>query len=140
MVRTREVIPLPLEHALLSTRVLAALYALDEQKKAPLLDGVFDEAAKLLEIILKGRKDAQERSVSGKSAEYALAYGEAIRAIEMLPNRPKVSEEVGKLLSNLIRTAEALRAGDKVKQESVQEIRQFFELLRNVAARASARR
>jgi hypothetical protein len=138
MVRTREIIPAPLEHALLATRVMAALYALDSPRRdTPVLRGAFEDAATFLRTIMNGKRHTQERLVSEKSVEYALAYGEAIRAIEMFPDRPKVVGQVHEVLETLLTTTEALTAKRDVPRESVDQLLLFFELLRDITGQAN---
>ena len=139
MVRTREVIPAPLEHALLATRVLAVLYAPEKAHNTPILESTLDDAAKFLRNIIEGRKYTKERLISHKSFEYALAYGEAIRAIEMLPKQEKLRGEVSELLSGLLQTTESFKAGKEVAPERRELLKMFFTHLRKIAANADAK-
>ena len=131
MVRTREVIPGPLQHALLATRVLAVLYALDKSLGTPIFRTTMEDASGFLHAIIEGRRYTKERVVKDKS--YALAYGEAIRAIEMLPTQDAPSGGVGDLLSDLLATAESLKSGKEVSPVQVKRLTVFFTRLRTVA-------
>ena len=137
--RTREVIPAPLENALLATRVVAALHALDAGIQTPLVEGAFDEASNFLRTVIEGRTFAKERRVTDKSARYALAYGEAVQAIGRLRTSPVVSDEGATVLSELLRTIDLLRSGHAVPTDDRDTLRNFFTMLRDICAHSSPR-
>jgi hypothetical protein len=136
---TREAIPTPLEHALLATRVLAILHAVDKPQASTILAPVLDDAIRFLDSIMKGREYTKERRVSNVTFEYAFAYGEAIRAIETLPNRGRLSGEVNEMLADLIHTAKSLRTRQPVPSDSTERLISFFALLREVAVSNNTR-
>ena len=139
MFQTREAIPTPLEHALLATRVLAVLHAVDRSQGSSIFVSALDDAIRLLDSITKGREYTKERRVSNVTFEYAFAYGEAIRAIETLPNRGRLSGEVNEMLADLIHTAKSLRSREPVPADSTERLISFFTLLREVAANNNQR-
>jgi hypothetical protein len=138
MNRTREVIPPSLDHALMATRVLAALNQLENPHPSPLIAGAMDDAVRFLNSIIKGKEYASELKVAENSYECTLAYGEAIRAVDMLP-RPSgaasKSDDVMKLVNECLQAANALSQKKNVDKQQVSKLSVFFNLVREVSLR-----
>jgi hypothetical protein len=138
MYRTRDVITPSLDHALLATRVMAALQQLDNPQPSPLIAGAIDDAVRFLQNIIEGKRYTERREVSENSYESALAYGEAIRAIELLPEptdaaaRLSVTDVVGERL----KAARAISQQQPVDRDAVSELLKFFSLVRDVAMKS----
>jgi hypothetical protein len=137
--QTREVIPTPLENAMLATRVIAALHAVDAGITTPLVEGAFGEAGEFLHSVNEGKLFAKQRKVTEKSARYALAYGEAVRAIGTLRAAPVMSEDEATVFADLVHTIERLRDGVEVSKDEREIVRRFFTFLRDVFAQANPR-
>jgi hypothetical protein len=137
MLRTREVIPIPLEHALLATRVLAVLYAGGETHNTPLLVGALDDASTFLNNIIEGKQFTKTRAVSQSSFDCALAYGEAINVFESLPKQKETSVEVGDFVKRLLDTAQSIKSGRSVEREEVESLIEFFNRVRHFALQAN---
>jgi hypothetical protein len=139
MINAHEVFPVSLEHALLANRVVGALSGerrdvdLEERRRA-LVDagGFFD-------VILKGRRFTQSREVCAESYHAAVAYGDAIKAVELLPATQNGQSELGELLNALASTVIDLQAGKRVQPGKVDELVGFFERVRDVCLCASNR-
>jgi hypothetical protein len=138
MNRTREVIPPSLDHALMATRVLAALNQLENPRPSPLIAGAMDDAVRFLNNIIKGERYTSELKVAENSYECTLAYGEAIKAVDMLPTaqgKGTRSEHVIELVTECLQAAEALSKKEVVDKQSVANLTSFFGLVREVSLR-----
>jgi hypothetical protein len=129
MIRTREVIPPPLDHALLATRVLAALNQLENPRPSPLIEGAIDDAVLFLNNIIKGKQYTSELKVAENSYECTLAYGEAIRAVELLPVAEGVavrSDKVMAFVGECLTSAKAISQKRTVNKKAVSDLSSFF--------------
>ena len=140
MIRSRDVIPSPLQHAMLATRVLVALDRYEEAGHAPpALDAAMGSALQYLGKILQGRNNAKDLRIDADSSyESALAYGEAMRAVEIsagVSGSAKFLEFVNELQG----IASALRLNEPVNKQSIEELKQFFKQVRAVALSSGER-
>lgn len=138
MNRTREVIPPSLDHALMATRVLAALHQLEDPRPSPLIAGAMDDAVRFLKNIIKGKQYTSDLKVAENSYECTLAYGEAIRAVDMLPSNEgsaAKSDNVMRLVTGCLKAAEALSQEQSVDKQSISDLTKFFNLVREVSLR-----
>ena len=137
MIRTKEIIPASLDHALLATRVLAALSQLDNPHPSPLIDGAVEEAVSFLKNIIQGKRYTSGRTVDDSSYECALAYGEAIRAVDLLPIpvAPATKSDVMVFVKECLIAAEAISRNEAVDKKSVSNLTEFFRLVRDITMR-----
>jgi hypothetical protein len=139
MIRSRDVIPSPLQHAMLATRVLVALDRYEEAGRAPALDAAMGGALQYLGKILQGRNNAKDLRIDADSSyESALAYGEAMRAVE-ISTGGSGSAKFLEFVSELQGIASALRLNEPVNKQSVEELKQFFKQVRSVALSSGER-
>ena len=136
MIRSRELIPASLEHALIANRVLAAL-ASDDLTSQESQDAIEDGLG-FLRTVLKGGQLASSRSVEADSYVAAMAYGEGVKAFELVEYQPGQNENPGPYLNALLECASALRQppGDG---EAVQRLKSFFETIRDIALASTER-
>src|SRR5690348_14239732 len=133
MIQTRELFPASFDHALLANRVSHVLYQI-QQNEEPSDRGTLDDAIKFLQFIRKGREFTQQLTLSENSYQAALAYGEAIRAIETLSVRRKsLEEDIDQLLKWLIQVTENLRDVKPVEKEDVSTLDSFFNVIAEAA-------
>lgn len=135
MIRSREIIPTSLEHALIANRVLVALasHDLTSQESQDAMEG----GLQFLKSVLEGGRLVAARSVSADSYKAALAYGESVKAFELV-EQPGHSENPTVYLQALVNYASALReqTGD---ERAVQKLTGFFETIRDLALEATER-
>jgi hypothetical protein len=136
MIRSREVIPASLEHALIANRVLAALASNDLASQES--QDAVDDGLRFLGSVLKGGQLASQRSIEADSYKAALAYGEGVKAFELV-GRPGQNDDPTPYLEELLRCASALRehAGDDEK--AVEDLKNFFRTIRDVALASTER-
>jgi hypothetical protein len=136
MIRSRELIPASLEHALIANRVLAAL-ASDDLSSQESQEAIEDGLG-FLRSVLKGEQLASRRSVEADSYGAAMAYGEGVKAFELVEYQPGQKENPAPYLHALLECASALRQapGDG---EAVQRLRSFFETIRDIALASTER-
>jgi hypothetical protein len=136
MIRSRELIPASLEHALIANRVLAALASddLDSQESQEAVE----DGLRFLRSVLKGGQLASSRSVEVDSYGAAMAYGEGVKAFELVEYQPGQSEDPAPYLQALVECASALRErpGD---DQAVQRLKSFFETIRDIALASTER-
>jgi hypothetical protein len=72
MIRSRDVIPSPLQHAMLATRVLVALDRYEDPGYAPRLNAAMANAVEYLEKIQQGRNYAKDLRITQTAYESAL--------------------------------------------------------------------
>jgi hypothetical protein len=135
MIRSHEVIPASLEHALVANRVLAALASND--LASPESQGAVEDGLRLLESMIDGERLTASRSVSASSYQSALAYGEGIRAFEVFAYSRRGNEDPVVFLRELVGVASALRGNQRVEENVVQEFRNFFRIMRDIALASS---
>jgi hypothetical protein len=137
MIRTKEVIPTSLDHAMLATRVLASLNQIENPHPSPLIDGAMEDAVRFLKCIIDGKRYTAGREVNENSYECSLAYGEAIRAVELLPtpNASSAKADIIAFVVACLQSAEAISRKQKVDKDSVDELMAFFRLVRDVTLR-----
>jgi hypothetical protein len=136
MIRSRELIPASLEHALIANRVLAAL-ASGELSSQESQDAI-EDGLRFLKSVLKGGELASSRSVEADSYGAAMAYGEGVRAFELVEYRPGQNENPTPYLHALLECASALRQ-DSGDGEAVQKLKSFFETIRDIALASTER-
>ena len=140
MIRSREVFPTFLEHALLANRVLEVLKQEDigeeEKRKA------MDQAIRFIDVVLQGKLFTEKREVSERSYQAALAYGEAIKAVSEMRkggNRNKKGQGFDKFLQELRHITEALRDNKQVDKDARNALCLFFSSMRDIAFSARTR-
>jgi hypothetical protein len=91
---------------------------------------------RFLNKIIKGKQYTSERKITENSYECTLAYGEAIRAVDMVPipegTPPK---SVVTFVKECLRVAEAISENRVVDEKSVSDLRMFFDFVREVSLR-----
>jgi hypothetical protein len=136
MIRSREVIPASLEHALIANRVLAALASNDLTSQES--QDAVDDGLQFLESVLKGGQLATKRSIEADSYKAALAYGEGVKAFELV-ERPGENADPTPYLEELLRYASALREHPTHNEEAVEGLKSFFRTIRDIALASSER-
>jgi hypothetical protein len=136
MIRSRELIPASLEHALIANRVLAAL-ASDDLSSQESQDAMEDGLG-FLRSVLKGGELASKRSVEADSYGAAMAYGEGVKAFELVEYQPGQNENPAPYLHALLECATALRQ-DPEDGAAVQKLKSFFETIRDIALASTER-
>lgn len=130
MIRSREVIPLSLEHALVANRVLAALASRNltsEESQDAVQDGIG-----FLNSMLDGERLTASRSVEVNSYEPALAYGEGVKAFELVAYEANVDPVT--YLQELVKMATGLRRQPQHGDEQVvSRLAAFFRTVRDLA-------
>jgi hypothetical protein len=101
VIRSREVIPASLEHALVANRVLAAL-ASNDLASQDSQDAV-EDGLRFLQSVLEGGRLATSRYVHADSYKAALAYGEGVKAFELVGYRPGQSDDPTPYLEELVK-------------------------------------
>ena len=137
MIKSREIIPTSLEHALVANRVLAAL-ASEDLTSGEARDAVAD-GLQLLKSMIHGQEFTASRSVSADSYHAALAYGEGVRAFEIVAYQRGGSDEPIVFLRKLANVATALNENQPVEAQAVQEFKNFFRIMRDIALASSER-
>lgn len=137
MIRSREVIPLSLEHALVANRVVAALASRNlasEESQNAVQDGIV-----FLNSMLEGQRLTASRSVSANSYRPALAYGEGVKAFALVHYGQSNVDPVV-YLKDLVRMATGLAAHPESSDEQVVgKLRAFFDVVRDLALASSDR-
>ncbi len=131
MIRSREVITPSLEHALVANRVLAALASNDlnsEETQEAINDGLG-----FLKSMITGKEATTSRSVAADSYRAALAYGEGLRAFELVAIQGGGNTEPTVYLNALIDTASALSKRGHVDQTAIEGFTSFFKTVRDIA-------
>jgi hypothetical protein len=136
MIRSREVIPLSLEHALVANRVIAALASLDlntEESKDAMQSGVA-----FLNSMLQGQRLSASRSVQIDSYRPALAYGEGVRAFAL--TRAEADIDPVAYLQDLVQKATRLAAHpERGDEQDIGNLVKFFRTVRDLALASSDR-
>ncbi|MCL5671524.1 MAG: hypothetical protein M1423_09575 [Acidobacteria bacterium] len=133
MIQTRELFPASLDHALLANRMAKVLHQI-EGNEEPADRDAFDKAIKFLQFIRQGREFTQKLTLSENSYQAALAYGEAIRAIELLSLKKMPEEEnIDRLLKWLVEVTENLRDNRPVEKHEIVLLDDFFKLIAEAA-------
>jgi hypothetical protein len=136
VIRSREVIPTSLEHALIANRVLAALASGDLTSQEA--QDAMEDGLQFLRSVLKGEQLTASRSVEPDSYKAALAYGEGVKAFELVEYRPGQSDDPTPYLQALVQYASAIRERSR-SDEAVQKLTGFFQTIRDLALEATAR-
>lgn len=131
MIRSREVIPASLEHAMVANRVLAALASND--LASPGAVDAIDDGLRLLNFMITGQQLTASRSVSADSYPAALAYGEGVRAFEVFAYSGGGGEDPNAFLRDLVDVASALKRNDRPQEEKLKQFRKFFRIMRDLA-------
>lgn len=137
MIRSREVIPASLEHALIANRVLAALASNDltsQESRDAVEDGL-----QFLKSVLKGGQLASSRSIEEDSSKAALAYGEGVKAFELVSYQQGQNDNPTPYLTELLRCASALREHADNNEKAVKDLKDFFQAIRDVALATTER-
>lgn len=135
MIRSREVIPASLEHALVANRVLAALVANDltsQEGQDAMQDGLH-----FLQSMLEGLRLTTQRSVEADSYRAALAYGEGVRAFYSGAYQQGDNDDPAAYLRELVKAASALQHG--ADDKAVQDLASFFRTIRDIALASTER-
>jgi len=137
VIRSDEVIPASLEHALIANRVLAALASGDlasQEAQDAVQDGL-----RFLTSVIDGARLATSRSVQVDSYGAALAYGEGVKAFEMVGYQPGQSDDPTSYLQELKNCASALRRDAEATDKAVQDLKIFFRAIRDIALASTER-
>jgi len=137
MIRSREVVPASLEHALIANRVLAALASNDLASQES--QDAVEDGLRFLRSVLEGRRFATSRSVQPDSYKAALAYREGVKAFELLGYRQGQSDDPAPYLQELVNCAAALRQHAGANDKAVQDLTNFFRTIRNIALASTER-
>src|SRR5712671_4700330 len=140
MIRSREAIPASLEHALVANRVLAALASKDLTSQEA--QDAVEDGLQFLTSVLEGGRLATSRSVQVNSYKSALAYGEGVKAFELVGYQQGQSEDPTPYLEALLKCASALREHANVNDKNdkaVQELASFFRTIRDIALASTER-
>jgi len=129
MIRSREVIPASLEHALVANRVLAALASNDLTSKES--QDAVEDGLRFLESMLEGQRLTARRSVEAGSYRAALAYGEGVRAFELVAHQQGGGDDPTPYLQQLVKSASALQYG--LDKKAVSDLTNFFGIIREIA-------
>ena len=135
MIRYREVIPVPLEHALVANRVLAALASNDLTSRES--QDAVEDGLRFLESVLEGRRLASALSVEADSYRAAVAYGEGVKAFELVAHEGGRNDDPERYLQELTRSATSLRDASVPDNKAVQELTSFFKTIRDIALASS---
>lgn len=131
MIRSREVIPSSLEHALVANRVLAALASQNlssEDSKDAVQDGI-----DFLNSMLEGQRLTASRSVSANSYQPALAYGEGVKAFALVTFGQGDIDPVA-YLHELVGMATGLRTyPQRGDEQAIEKLIAFFRTVRDLA-------
>jgi len=131
MIQSREVITASLEHALVANRVLAAL-ASGNFASQDAQDAV-EDGARFLNSMIAGWQATNSRSVSPDSYGAALAYGEGVKAFQLVAFPRDENAEPVIYLRSLIEIASALGKNAQVDQTAVEKFTSFFRTVRDLA-------
>ena len=130
MIRSREVIPASLEHALIANRVLAALasgdFASEEARDA------IEDGFRFLQSVIEGEQLATSRSVTADSYKAALAYGESVKAFDLVAYQQGQVEDPAAYFKELLRYASAFQRAE-ADDRAVQGLTSFFQTIRDIA-------
>ena len=137
MIHPREVLPAPLQHALLASRVLVGLAQLDTHR-TPAVEAALDDAILFLGAIRKGESYTKQREIAHRSYECALAYGEAIRAIEKLP-QTKPGGRASEIIDQIETALKRLREHEVADPAELENVKTFFRLVREVTIASEQR-
>jgi len=141
MIHSREVFANSLDHALLANRVVLALDKIQTSGAAANEQEALNDAVNFLELIQKGKDFTSTREISEDSYQAALAYGEAIKAIEQLPpEERKADGDSARVLQNLMSFASALRESRTVSEGDLQALTGFFRRVRDITISAGDRK
>jgi hypothetical protein len=131
MISSREVIPSSLEHALIANRVLAALASGDLASQEA--QDAVDDGLRFLTSVLEGSQLATSRSVQIDSYGAALAYGEGVKAFELLGYQPGQNEDPRPYLQELANCASALLQHPGPNEKASTDLKNFFKAIRDIA-------
>lgn len=129
MIRSREVIPTSLEHALIANRVLVALASGDLTSRES--QDAMEGGLQFLRSVLEGERLAASRTVEADSYKAALAYGEGVKAFELVEYQPGQSEDPTRYLRALVEYASTIREQSR-NEEAVQKLTGFFQTIRTL--------
>jgi hypothetical protein len=136
MIRSREVFPQLLEHALVANRVVSCL-----KQKHPEPDDArlaFEGAILFLNRMLQGQELSTSMTISDDSYQNALAYEEGVKAFSMFLPMAGTEDSV-KFLRALGDTAVALKEGKLVETELREKFERFFMAIREFALTAESK-
>lgn len=139
MIQSREILPLSLRHAMLSNRVLGVLAQMRNNQQPSEKQETLSEAVTFLDTVRKGKAFTKNLELREDSYQAALAYGEAIRAIEMLPPNRTEGRDIEALIDTLISNARSIRDQNVPDQVAVSMLTDFFAVVRDVAMSARPR-
>jgi hypothetical protein len=136
VIRSREVIPTSLEHALIANRVLAALASGDpasEEARDAIEDGF-----RFLQSVVEGEQLATSRSVTVDSYKAALAYGESVKAFDLVAYQPGQVEDPAVYFKELLRYASNFQRAE-ADERAIQVLTNFFRTIRDIALATTER-
>ena len=132
MIRSPEVFPRSLRHALLANRIVGILSQLKNNQLPPERTTTLTEAVVFLNDTLEGRALSKSLQVSEKAVQQAAAYGEAIRAISLTFNSPEQSD-VERELERLKSVANNLLHDEAVEAKEITRLENFFSSVREIS-------
>jgi|SRR5271157_1893811 len=131
MIRSPEIFPRSLRHALLANRVVGVLSQLKKNQLPPDRATTLNEAIVFLKDTLEGRQLSKSLEVSERAVQQAAAYGEAIRAISL--NVSAGDSDVEKELRRLASVATHLQQDEAVETNEIARLESFFANVRELS-------
>ena len=136
MIRYREVLPASLTHALLANRMVSALGQAQRDQQS-VDEQVIGEGILFLQTVLQGREFTKSLSLSEDAYQAALAYGEAIPAIEALSGQINQNinvpgrdpDRIDHILRSLLGIAEDVRDKRDVGPDALRVLDLFFTIV-----------
>jgi hypothetical protein len=132
MIRSPEIFPRSLRHALLANRVVGVLAQLKKNQLPPDRTTTLNEAIVFLNDTLEGRELSKSLMVSERAIQQAAAYGEAIRAISLSFNAP-ADADVEQELRKLTSVANHLLHNENVEVNEITRLESFFSNVRTLS-------
>lgn len=141
MIRSREVIPPHLQHAMIATRIVAALEGYQGPNSTAGIKPALCDAVTFLDKILEGEKCTEGLLLSETSYESALAYGEAMRVLDESPaGWAALGDEFLQIVHSLRRVVDDISGHERpVPPESLNALKTFFRYIRDVALSSEER-
>lgn len=131
----RQVFSDNLRMAILADEISSSIRHISEQKRLTEKDRrIIEKALELLAEMRRGRDATKNKKLEEDSIEASLAYGQAIRALQLIPGG---SESFEDLVDTLTRQLGGLRNSENFEAK---DVFQFFTTIRDVAMAASSRK
>lgn len=132
MIRSPEIFPKSLRHALLANRVVGVLSQLKNNQFPPDRASTLSEAIQFLNDTLGGHELSKSLAVSERAIQQAAAYSEAIRAISLNLNVGGDTDVEQELL-RLTSVANNLLNNEDVEAAEIARLESFFTGVRTLS-------